>query len=60
MDLKEREKLYIEHMKLVRPCGPYYLGGWSFGGLIAFEISRQLIEQGEEIKNLYLAFIVVY
>ena len=53
-NLEKLASHYIEHIRFVRPRGPYYLGGWSFGGLIAFEINRQLIEQGEQIENLYL------
>ncbi len=39
----------IEEMKKVRPSGPYYLGGFSFGGTLAYEMARQLIEAGEEV-----------
>jgi amino acid adenylation domain-containing protein len=45
---------YIRYIKTVKPHGPYLLGGWSFGGLIAYEIARQLKEQGEEVKKIYL------
>jgi amino acid adenylation domain-containing protein len=39
----------IEEMKKVRPSGPYYLGGFSLGGTLAYEMARQLIEAGEEV-----------
>jgi amino acid adenylation domain-containing protein len=45
---------YIAAMRVVQPKGPYLLGGWSFGGLVAFEMARQLREQGEEIGLLAL------
>ncbi|HYQ82858.1 MAG TPA: thioesterase domain-containing protein, partial [Rubrobacter sp.] len=32
----------------------YLLGGWSFGGLIAFEMARQLTRQGEEVPRVLL------
>ncbi|MFI9201179.1 amino acid adenylation domain-containing protein [Streptomyces sp. NPDC053048] len=33
---------YLEAIRRVRPEGPYVIGGWSFGGFIAFEMARQL------------------
>ncbi|WP_256973551.1 thioesterase domain-containing protein, partial [Nostoc sp. T09] len=35
-----------------QPNGPYYIGGYSFGGIIAFEVAQQLKAQGEEIGLL--------
>ncbi|MBT7411081.1 MAG: amino acid adenylation domain-containing protein, partial [Methylococcales bacterium] len=37
---------YIQALKLIKPEGPYQLAGYSFGGLLAFEICKQLIDQG--------------
>ncbi len=34
------------------PNGPYALAGYSLGGTIAYEMARQLIEQGKEVKML--------
>lgn len=45
---------YIEAMRRVQPSGPYVIGGWSFGGFVAFEIARQLRAAGEEIARLVL------
>jgi amino acid adenylation domain-containing protein len=42
----------IEDMKKVCPAGPYYLGGYSFGGIVAFEMARQLVAAGEEVALL--------
>ncbi|MFE1319017.1 amino acid adenylation domain-containing protein [Kitasatospora phosalacinea] len=33
---------YLEAVRRVQPEGPYHLGGWSFGGFVAFEMARQL------------------
>ncbi|KOU34160.1 peptide synthetase [Streptomyces sp. WM6378] len=33
---------YLEAVRRVCPEGPYMIGGWSFGGFIAFEMARQL------------------
>lgn len=43
---------YIEAMRRIQPRGPYRLGGWSFGGLVAFEIACQLRRRGEEVALL--------
>ncbi|MEM8720135.1 MAG: amino acid adenylation domain-containing protein [Cyanobacteria bacterium P01_G01_bin.39] len=43
---------YIQAIKTVQPQGPYYLCGWSMGGLIAFEMAQQLNQQGEAIAKL--------
>jgi thioesterase domain-containing protein/acyl carrier protein len=45
---------YIEALKAVEPYGPYHLGGWSFGGTVAFEMARQLQQRGDEIASLAL------
>ena len=42
----------IEEMKTIQPHGPYAIGGWSFGGMVAFEIARQLSHQGDEVRHL--------
>ncbi|HAL82003.1 MAG TPA: hypothetical protein DCO83_07035 [Mucilaginibacter sp.] len=34
------------------PDGPYALSGYSFGGIIAFEMARQLEALGKEVKML--------
>jgi amino acid adenylation domain-containing protein len=39
---------YITEIRTVQPSGPYYLGGYSFGGVVAFEMAQQLLAQGEE------------
>jgi thioesterase domain-containing protein len=36
----------------VQPEGPYRLGGWSMGGVVAFEMARQLTARGEEVEQL--------
>jgi non-ribosomal peptide synthetase component F/thioesterase domain-containing protein/acyl carrier protein len=45
---------YLREMRLRQPTGPYYLAGYSFGGLVAFEIARQLETSGEEVGFLGL------
>jgi amino acid adenylation domain-containing protein len=43
---------YIQAIQTIQPHGPYYLGGWSFGGLVAFEMAQQLTQAGEQIDLL--------
>ena len=43
---------YVEAMLAHQPAGPYYLGGHSFGATVAYEVARQLAEQGHEIGLL--------
>jgi thioesterase domain-containing protein len=38
----------------VQPQGPYYIGGYSFGGKVAFEMACQLKQQGHEVALLFL------
>jgi acyl transferase domain-containing protein/thioesterase domain-containing protein/acyl carrier protein len=45
-----------DYVALVRQvgAGPYRIGGWSFGGVLAFEMARQLAEAGEEVETVLL------
>ncbi len=43
---------YIEQMRVVQPVGPYYLLGWSFGGVLAYEVAAQLQRCGERVDLL--------
>jgi thioesterase domain-containing protein len=44
----------VRMIRRIRPRGPYRIAGWSFGGLIAYEIAVQLIGAGEEVEFLGL------
>ena len=45
---------YVAAIRTVQACGPYHLGGYSFGGLVAFEMAQQLTRAGETIGLLAL------
>ena len=45
---------YIEAIKSIQNKGSYSIAGWSFGGLIAYEIANKLRQKGDEIKHLFL------
>jgi thioesterase domain-containing protein len=44
----------VEEIRRFQTEGPYYLGGMSFGGRVAFEIARQLHAQGQSVALLAL------
>ncbi|NHB95071.1 thioesterase domain-containing protein [Photorhabdus stackebrandtii] len=46
--------MYIKEMLKVQEQGPFVLGGWSFGGIVAFEMARQLESNGHEVSKLFL------
>lgn len=43
---------YVTELRRVQPEGPYHLAGYSFGGVLAFEIARQLVQDGDEVPVL--------
>jgi thioesterase domain-containing protein len=45
---------YLPEIRRVQPRGPYRLGGASFGGVVAFEMARQLRRQGQQVATLFL------
>ena len=50
----ERAAQYVELIRERHPGGPYRIGGWSFGGALAFETARQLIAAGEKVETVVL------
>ncbi|MEZ6079050.1 MAG: alpha/beta fold hydrolase [Pirellulaceae bacterium] len=45
---------YVEAVRAYQPQGPYTLGGWSLGGLVAYEMAQQLLHAGQELSHLIL------
>lgn len=43
---------YVEAIRRFQPEGPYSVGGWSFGGLVAFEVAQQLRAAGQELSTV--------
>ncbi len=56
-DLKIMASRYIAELRAVQPVGPYFLGGYSFGGAVVFEMAQQLRAAGEEIGLLVIVDI---
>ena len=46
--------LYKAEVQRRQPTGPYHLGGWSAGGVVAYEVAQQLIQEGETVEHLIL------
>jgi FkbH-like protein len=54
LTVEEMATNYLAEVRAFQPKGPYYLGGSSFGGGIAYEMARQLRAAGQEIALLVL------
>ncbi|HSK81566.1 MAG TPA: condensation domain-containing protein, partial [Thermoanaerobaculia bacterium] len=52
--IEEMAAGYLEAVRSLQPAGPYLLAGYSFGGVVAFEMARQLTLAGEEVALLAL------
>jgi amino acid adenylation domain-containing protein len=50
--IPEMARYNLERIRSLQPCGPYYLGGMCFGGLVAYEMAKQLLADGEEVAFL--------
>lgn len=44
--------IYLTEIRRRQPSGPYHLGGWSAGGIVAYEATLQLQAQGERVDSL--------
>jgi amino acid adenylation domain-containing protein len=53
-DLAAMAHDYVEAVRAVQPSGPYLLGGWSMGGLVALEMARRLKELGQQVALVAL------
>jgi len=53
-DIVELARCYVADLRAVQPNGPYSLGGWSSGAMIAFEMAAQLEAAGERVKQVFI------
>lgn len=53
-DIENMAACYVEELSAMDLQGPLILGGWSMGGIIAFEMARQLNERGREVAHVVL------
>jgi thioesterase domain-containing protein/acyl carrier protein len=54
LSIPELASMYVDAIKSVQHKGPYFLVGYSFGGLVVYEMARQLHEQGDQIGLLVI------
>ncbi len=52
--IEEMATEYLHEIRQVQPSGPYLLGGWSLGGVLALELASRLSNQGEKVARLTL------
>ena len=53
-NIPELTALYVAELLRRQPSGPYHLGGWSAGGVCAYEAVRQLQATGHQVERLIL------
>ena len=49
---EEMAREYVSAVRCIQPQGPYALGGWSIGGVLAYEMAQQLVAAGERVALL--------
>ena len=49
---------YVQEIRKVQSRGPYFIGGWCFGGIVAFEMAQLLQSRGEEVALLAMIDII--
>ena len=52
--VEEMARHYLTQVQAVQATGPYFLAGHSFGGLVAFEMARRLVDAEERVACLIL------
>ena len=52
--IREMAALYVEWVRAITDDGPLVLGGWSFGGLVALEMARQMADHGRRPETVLL------
>jgi amino acid adenylation domain-containing protein len=50
--IEEMARLYNAEIRKIQPRGPYKIGGFCIGGVVAFEMAQQLRKQGERVDLL--------
>jgi acyl-coenzyme A synthetase/AMP-(fatty) acid ligase/thioesterase domain-containing protein len=43
---------HVKTLRTIQPVGPYFIGGHSFGGVLAMEVAHQLKDAGQEVALL--------
>jgi thioesterase domain-containing protein/acyl carrier protein len=53
-NIEDMARFYLQEVRALQPHGPYFLGGYCFGGNVAYEMARQLRSQGERVAQLLM------
>ena len=53
-DIEEMAACYVAELRIQQPDGPYYLGGYCFGAVVAYEMAQQLSRAGQKVALLAL------
>ncbi len=52
--IEQMASAHLEAIRAVRPRGPYVVGGFCLGGIVAYELAQQIVASGDEVKMLLL------
>ncbi|MFQ5852308.1 MAG: AMP-binding protein [Candidatus Binatia bacterium] len=52
--IEDMAKHYVREIRSLQPEGPYFLGGFCFGGQVAYEMACRLAAQGQKVAMLAL------
>ena len=58
--IEEMTRMYLEEIQAVQPNGPYFLGGYCFGGILAIEAALQLRAAGQETALVFMINAVTH
>jgi amino acid adenylation domain-containing protein len=50
--IEDEAASYVHEIRAIQPHGPYFLAGWCYGGMVAFEVAQQFQAQGERVALL--------
>jgi amino acid adenylation domain-containing protein len=54
LSVEEMASAYLRELRSLQPKGPYFLGGFCFGGVLALEAAQQLTAAGEEVAMVVM------
>ena len=58
-NIPDMAAFYLNEIRETQSSGPYFIGGYSFGGTVAYEIAQQLLASGEKVAFLAMFDTVV-
>jgi thioesterase domain-containing protein len=52
--IEQLARFYLDRIRKIQRSGPYFLCGYSFGGLVAYEVAMRLIDEGDSVSLIAL------